>query len=479
MFVWQKSGVVRIYKDGALLPTPFLDISDHVNNDHDRGMLGSRPRSRSSTPTATSISSYIYEEGGNPARRAVLRQAGSLASRPIPRTPTVPCPAARPSSSARSARRPAAAQPAGADCIGFDIDSHSAGTLRFAPDGTLFLSFGDGAAYMQADPLALRAQSLDRYERARSCGSSPDGTAPPDNPFYDGTNSNRSEGLLLRPAQPVPLRARADERRARRGRRRLERSCEEVDFGQRQELRLALLRGRAGSAPSTRRSRRRVRVVPASRRHLRRLYLRSTPSARPRSAVVVYDALVYPAGLPQAPTSSADYSADWLRYGQLDASGVLQNVQLFGTSMGGIGRPRSWGPTARSTTWPSTSARCGGFASRWRSRQAPMASAKPASGYSPLAVQFSSVGSSEPRRHAALVPLELRRRDHVDGGESLAHLHRERASSRSRPQFTVITTRQSVSASASVRGSWSAAGRQSARITRPARRSSRCTPATR
>src|SRR5262245_45679707 len=40
IFLWQKNGVVRIVKGGALLAAPFVDISDHVNTVHDRGMLG-------------------------------------------------------------------------------------------------------------------------------------------------------------------------------------------------------------------------------------------------------------------------------------------------------------------------------------------------------------------------------------------------------------------------------------------------------
>src|ERR1700741_5639245 len=31
LFVWQKNGVVRIVKNGQLLPTPFIDLSAKVN----------------------------------------------------------------------------------------------------------------------------------------------------------------------------------------------------------------------------------------------------------------------------------------------------------------------------------------------------------------------------------------------------------------------------------------------------------------
>ena len=40
LFVWQKNGVVRVIKNGVLLPTPFIDLSSQVNTFDDRGMWG-------------------------------------------------------------------------------------------------------------------------------------------------------------------------------------------------------------------------------------------------------------------------------------------------------------------------------------------------------------------------------------------------------------------------------------------------------
>src|ERR1041384_7343426 len=40
LFIWQKPGVVKIFKNGQLLPTPFLDISAKVNIYQDRGLVG-------------------------------------------------------------------------------------------------------------------------------------------------------------------------------------------------------------------------------------------------------------------------------------------------------------------------------------------------------------------------------------------------------------------------------------------------------
>ncbi|MDZ4853252.1 MAG: PQQ-dependent sugar dehydrogenase [Nitrospirota bacterium] len=65
MFIWQRNGVIRIYKNGQLLPTPFLDISANVNTFDDRGMLGLALH-----PNFI-VNGYVYviyvrEDGGNP-----------------------------------------------------------------------------------------------------------------------------------------------------------------------------------------------------------------------------------------------------------------------------------------------------------------------------------------------------------------------------------------------------------------------------
>src|SRR4051812_36044625 len=40
LFIAEKAGIVRVLRNGALLPTPFIDISAEVNNTSDRGLLG-------------------------------------------------------------------------------------------------------------------------------------------------------------------------------------------------------------------------------------------------------------------------------------------------------------------------------------------------------------------------------------------------------------------------------------------------------
>ena len=40
LFIVEKGGRIRIVKDGALLPTPFLDISGQVSGGNEQGLLG-------------------------------------------------------------------------------------------------------------------------------------------------------------------------------------------------------------------------------------------------------------------------------------------------------------------------------------------------------------------------------------------------------------------------------------------------------
>ena len=92
------------------------------------------------------------------------------------------------------------------DCIPSDENSHTIGTLTFAPDGSLFVSSGDGSNYGGVDPRALRAQQLDSLAGKVLRIDPITGAGLPDNPFFEAANpnSNRSKVYASRPAQPVP-----------------------------------------------------------------------------------------------------------------------------------------------------------------------------------------------------------------------------------------------------------------------------------
>ena len=65
LFVWQKNGIVRVIKNGHLLPTPFIDLSAKVNTYDDRGFWGMAfdPQFASNGRV---YMSYTFENAGNP-----------------------------------------------------------------------------------------------------------------------------------------------------------------------------------------------------------------------------------------------------------------------------------------------------------------------------------------------------------------------------------------------------------------------------
>ena len=192
LFVWQKNGVIRIIKNGVMLSTPFADLSSHVNTFDDRGMWGLAFDPNFSSNGYVYVT-YTYEGTGNPndAGAKTGRLSRLTAS---PSNPDVALPGETVLMGTVSTP-PCSAQPVGADCIPSDRGSHTIGEVHFLNDGTLLLGVGDGADGGTNDPLSLRAQNLDSVN-GKILRFNKDGTAPSDNPFYDGTNSIRSKVWL-------------------------------------------------------------------------------------------------------------------------------------------------------------------------------------------------------------------------------------------------------------------------------------------
>jgi glucose/arabinose dehydrogenase/chitodextrinase len=187
MFVWQKNGVVRVIKNGQLLPTPFIDLSAKVNTFDDRGFWGLAfdPQFASN---GRIYMTYTFENGGDPNSTAP-RTARLVRVTADPANPDVALPGSEQVILGSVGTPPCSALPPSADCIGSDGGSHTLGSLRFAADGTLFVGVGDGS---DGDANSLRAQDL-TSPNGKILRINPDGTAPSDNPFYDGTNSWRSK----------------------------------------------------------------------------------------------------------------------------------------------------------------------------------------------------------------------------------------------------------------------------------------------
>jgi glucose/arabinose dehydrogenase/PKD repeat protein len=154
MFIAQKSGKVRVVTAaGQLLSAPLVDISSHVATVEDRGLLGIAVDSNfAANPYVYLL--YTYEpdptqpDGPKTSRltRVTVGSNNTASGETVllgAAGSTAPCPA--PSNSI--------------DCMPSDGTSHSIGTVRSAPDGTLWLGAGDASDYSRVDERSLRSQN--------------------------------------------------------------------------------------------------------------------------------------------------------------------------------------------------------------------------------------------------------------------------------------------------------------------------------
>jgi glucose/arabinose dehydrogenase len=191
IFVATKGGAVRIIKDGALLPQPFIEVP--ANNFHERGLLGLALDPQFST---NGFAYLYYDEDADfyaeqsTGRVSRLLRVTAAGDRALQGSEAV----ILGSQGGDEAHPSCQDLPIEADCLATDGISHMGGALRFASDGTLFMATGDGA-YFTANPevLTVRAQNLDSLA-GKVLRINPDGTAPADNPFYTGDpTANRSK----------------------------------------------------------------------------------------------------------------------------------------------------------------------------------------------------------------------------------------------------------------------------------------------
>ncbi len=148
MFVAEKKGIVRVVNTNGTT-AQLLDISSHVYGVADRGLLGMATDSDFANNHWLYLL-YVYNPTPEPsglARTSRLTRVtvndnntASAESVILGSVSTPPCPT--PSNTV--------------DCIPSDMDSHSIGTVRSAPDGTIWLGNGDGSDWSKVDPMALR-----------------------------------------------------------------------------------------------------------------------------------------------------------------------------------------------------------------------------------------------------------------------------------------------------------------------------------
>jgi glucose/arabinose dehydrogenase len=179
ILVAEKAGVIRVVEDGVVSPTPFLDLSGQVNDFHERGLLGLAVDPEFAENGFVYVA-FTYEndradfEGPKSGRLSRFTASGDTAS---PESEEILLGTLVGPSCGEYA--------AGADCIPQDWNTHAAGAIEFADDGSLFVAFGEGAPWEFADDRAFRAQDLDTLA-GKLVRVSPTGKGLPDNPFWDG-----------------------------------------------------------------------------------------------------------------------------------------------------------------------------------------------------------------------------------------------------------------------------------------------------
>ncbi|HEX6648219.1 MAG TPA: PQQ-dependent sugar dehydrogenase [Pyrinomonadaceae bacterium] len=157
IFVCQQGGALRVIKNGALLPTPFLTVT--VDSNGERGLLGV-----AFDPNFVSNQLvYVYYTATTPTihnRISRFTANGDVAL-------------------------------AGSETIVMDLPNlstatnHNGGAIHFGPDGTLFVAVGDNANGTNAQSLTTRLGKLLRITST--------GAIPADNPFFNqATGDNRS-----------------------------------------------------------------------------------------------------------------------------------------------------------------------------------------------------------------------------------------------------------------------------------------------
>jgi glucose/arabinose dehydrogenase len=153
--VAEKDGILKVASPGSSIAYEVLDIRNIVNSGNDRGLLGMAVDSQFGTAGNNYIYLlYTYELSPlvNPDSLgpmvSQLRRV-KLDSKNVVTEQTVLL------GSYTSGTCPAPQN--NVDCIPSEGDSHSIGTVRSAPDGTLFVGSGDGASYSEVDDRAFRS----------------------------------------------------------------------------------------------------------------------------------------------------------------------------------------------------------------------------------------------------------------------------------------------------------------------------------
>ena len=151
LFVAEKSGLVKVVNPGFGTATTIIDISDHVNDSYDRGLLGLALDADFESNGYVYLL-YVYDvaplmpdgDGQMVSRLSRFQVSGSntVSDETVLLGSYVSGPCPTPDNTV--------------DCIPAEGRSHAIGTVISAPDGTLYVGSGDASSYAEFDPQAFR-----------------------------------------------------------------------------------------------------------------------------------------------------------------------------------------------------------------------------------------------------------------------------------------------------------------------------------
>lgn len=194
IFVGEKGGAIRIFKNGQLLATPYFTVTP-VNTRTDRGLLGLTLDPNFASNGYVYVS-YTYDVSpSNPGGIKTAQVIRLNASTPSGDVALAGSKLVLLGTNVGTASQPSCDNyPVTSDCIPSDYDSHTIGNLKFGPDAMLYVATGDGASYSSVDSRALRAQNLDSLGGKILRVNPANGQGSTTNPFYNGSlTANRSK----------------------------------------------------------------------------------------------------------------------------------------------------------------------------------------------------------------------------------------------------------------------------------------------
>ncbi|MCS6773808.1 MAG: PQQ-dependent sugar dehydrogenase [Thermoflexales bacterium] len=166
IFIAEKAGRVKVWKDGVLHARPVIDIRDEVNNFVDRGLIG-MALDPNCAENGWIYLMYAWDAPGEAKDVGEVRR-----SRLVRYTLD------------GNTLRPNSERVLFDDHFNYTLN-HSVGTLKFDREGNLWVSLGDGSLSAKPDRIALTAQQIDNLQGKILRIDPRTGAGLPGNPFFD------------------------------------------------------------------------------------------------------------------------------------------------------------------------------------------------------------------------------------------------------------------------------------------------------